>query len=429
MRHAALVFALLILGCAPPPDAAQDARLLPEPLASAAVTPPETNDFPEPDLQDPNPVKASPPPQETAAGGERRRQQATGGVPADHEFEELMRQRVDASFARTYCPHPRKHDDAYYSGPLIDSHLHIPHVPDSTQGEDFGAPSGRPPYMGVDITIDEIVCVLGYEGTQAAISFFTVFPRVADRHLEFASRAAQKHPDVFIPFISPPDEKESTVDAGVLSNMLGAYPGLFKGFGEIGLYNHSNDPDGLPPDSPRLLGIYRLIREQGLVVYFHLGEGQQPNYEAALEANPDINFIFHGDQLIAYEDGTQNLDAIEEILRNHPNVHYTVDELYGDEWLLRRALTKEGFLAHFKDYAPLLREDLATWKAIIERYPDQFMWGTDRGGDAAWSLDREVGWTLNDYGRAFIARLDPTAQEKFAYKNAERLFAADHPQT
>ena len=58
---------------------------------------------------------------------------------------------------------------------------------------------------------------------------------------------------------------------------------------------------------------------------------------------------------------------------------------------------------------------------MIEAHPDQFVWGTDRGGIALWTFDLVVGQTLVDYARAFIGRLDPTVQEKFAYKNAERL--------
>ena len=42
-------------------------------------------------------------------------------------------------------------------------------------------------------------------------------------------------------------------------------------------------------------------------------------------------------------------------------------------------------------------------------------------GVAIWSFDKEVGWTLADYGRHFIALLDPDVQEKFAYKNAKKL--------
>ena len=71
----------------------------------------------------------------------------------------------------------------------------------------------------------------------------------------------------------------------------------------------------------------------------------------------------------------------------------------------------------------MLGKDLATWKDFIERHPDQVLWGTDRGVGSTWSLDPEVALTLNNYTRAFIGRLDPSVQEKFAYKNAERLFS------
>lgn len=158
------------------------------------------------------------------------------------------------------------------------------------------------------------------------------------------------------------------------------------------------------------------------MVYFHLGERQKDAFREVLRDNPDINFIFHGDQLIGDrgDTGWQDLSQIEEIIKNHKNVFYTVDELYGDVWLLRPEVGKDKFIAHFSDYEPLLEKDMAAWKNIIEKYPDQFMWGTDRGG-LLWSVDREVGWMLADYSRAFIARLDPAVQEKFAYKNAERV--------
>lgn len=52
------------------------------------------------------------------------------------------------------------------------------------------------------------------------------------------------------------------------------------------------------------------------------------------------------------------------------------------------------------------------------------LWGTDRGGDALWALELDVAIALNDYTRAFIGRLDQSVQEKYAYKNAERLIGA-----
>jgi len=56
---------------------------------------------------------------------------------------------------------------------------------------------------------------------------------------------------------------------------------------------------------------------------------------------------------------------------------------------------------------------------LIEGHPDKFLWGTDRA--FAWHFDDDVGALLDESARAFIVQLDPAVQEKFAYKNAERL--------
>ncbi len=164
------------------------------------------------------------------------------------------------------------------------------------------------------------------------------------------------------------------------------------------------------------------------MVYFHLGGGMRKAFEKVLDENPDIDFIFHGDQLITYnDDGTQDLSIIDKILSNHPNVYYGVDELYGDVFLLNPETSKETFLEHFNNYKPLLNVDVSTWKAFIERHPDQVMWDTDRGWSAPWSMDRDVGLQLVDYSRAFIGKLSPLVQEKYAYQNAEKLFAKHAP--
>ena len=273
-----------------------------------------------------------------------------------------------------------------------------------------------------------IACMMDSEGTYRALAFFPVWEPIISQQLEVVNRTLEKYPDRFIPFIMPPADDNDpegypTVDAAELEEMLNAYPGMFTGYGEIGLYARNGGSPELRPDSQRLTEIYPVVREHGLAVYFHLGEGHQEAYERVLSANPDITFIFHGDQLIPYEGGVQNLEHIEEILSNHPNVYYGVDELYGNVFLMRPEVTKEEFIAHFADYEPLLETDLANWKAFIEAHPDQVLWDTDRGWSSPWSLDPEVALTLNNYTRAFIGRLDPDVQEKYAYKNARRIFA------
>lgn len=341
--------------------------------------------------------------------------------------EKAWKQRIDAAFAPSACPPVAGPTfGGLYQGMLIDTHYHIANIPDSSPGENEDNLEDDFPVLGKNLKITDIVCTLKQENTTKIFAFFPVYPEIPRQMIEVAKKTMELYPDTFVPFIMPPDHDDKssgspTVTSAVLQEMLAIYPGMFQGYGEIGLYKREGGAAELPPDAQRLLDIYPVLREHKLVVYFHLGEGQKDNFEKILRQNPDLNFIWHGDQLISYEGGKQNLKVIEEIISNHPNVYYTIDELYGDEWMIRSEVTKEEFLAYLQNYETLLEEDISTWKGIIERHPDQFMWGTDRSDQVLWSHDPEVGQALANYARAFIGRLDPEVQEKFAYQNAERL--------
>ncbi|MBI4021294.1 MAG: amidohydrolase family protein [Candidatus Aenigmarchaeota archaeon] len=346
-----------------------------------------------------------------------------GDLPPEGGWDQI----IDSSFEPVACPiADRSLDDTHYTGPLIDTHIHIAAIPDDLSAPDLGH-DGRP-VMGVNIRMTDYVCMMDTEQTSKVFAFFPVWEPIVPELLEVVNRTMAAYPDRFVPFLMPPENDNSpggypTVNAETLQTMLNAYPGLFKGYGEIGLYARTGGAAALPPDAERLLEIYPVVRERGLLVYVHLGEGQKESFERALEDNQDISFIWHGDQLIPYVNGEQDLSNVEDILSNHPNAYYGVDELYGDVWLLRPEVSKEEFLAHFADPEPLLEKDLATWKGFIERHPDQVLWGTDRGWSAPWSVDPDVALTLNTYSRAFIGRLDPAVQEKFAYQNAENLIS------
>ena len=350
------------------------------------------------------------------------------GAPSSRR--DTWKQRLRAAFRPVNCPDvDRSLDDSSYQGPLIDTHMHIAALPDSPPGEPIEG-DGVHPILGVNIRMTDLVCMMDSDpgGTTKVFGFFPVWEPITPYLLKIVKRTMQKYPDRFVPFLMPPDGDNDpggfpTVDAGTLAEMLEVYPGLFQGYGEIGLYARQGGAAELPPDSPRLRAIYPVVKTHGLVVYVHLGAGQRESFERVLEQNPDIDFIWHGDQLVSYEEDGQNLEALEEILSEHPNAYYGVDELYGDVWLLRPEVGQDAFLAHFADYEPLLEEDLATWKGFIERHPDQVLWGSDRGATAVWTVSPEVASTLSTYVRAFIGRLDPSVREKFAYKNAEGLLS------
>lgn len=340
--------------------------------------------------------------------------------------EKVWQQRADAAFEDLNCPKvERQLDPKYYQGPMIDTHIHIPAIPDGGFNETYD-PNDEHPLMGVNVTIEDFICMLDSENTSKVFAFFPAWDPITQPSLDIAKATMKKYPGRFVPFLMPPEHDDKpagfpTIEAEPLEEMLNVYPKLFRGYGEIGLYARNGGAKALPPDSQRLLDIYPVIKKHNLIVYFHLGEGQRESFEKILDANPDINFIWHGDQLVHYENGGQNLEEIDTILSNHSNVYYGVDELYGDTWLIRPGVIKEEFLAHFRDYETLLKKDLETWQDFIEKHQDQVLWGTDRGWSSPWSLDPEVAVTLNNYTRAFISRLDPAVQEKFAYKNAEKL--------
>lgn len=348
----------------------------------------------------------------------------------DDEFqkEEVWNENIEAALEPVECPPVKetKYPDSYYQGPLIDTHFHFGSLPTWPPGEEESPDYG---WLGWKIKIDDIACTFKHDGTVAAFSFFNVWPDIAPQSLEVTKLIMERYPTLFVPFIQAPNDPYPMVQAPVLKEMLSVYPGLFKGVGEIGFYGVHGEIEDPPPDAPLYLENYKLAQEHNLMVYYHLGRGHQENLKRVLQQHPDINFIFHGDTVVSgvedTEAGVQEelIGIIADILNNHPNVFYTVDELYGDEWLLQSGVSKEEFLAHFEDYEPLLEKDLDTWKEVIEAYPDQFLWGTDRGDEPLWTYDQDVGIQLTDYARAFIGRLDPAVQENFAYKNAERLLS------
>src|SRR3989344_7307620 len=358
-----------------------------------------------------------------AAGGQEIEEQEA--PPELSEEERHWESLFNKTFSDVDCPEApeRNFSDDYYTGPMIDAHIHIMSLPDGAPGQDYEGDN-----LGIEFSMADWVCMMDYEGTSKALAFFPVWDPIRKESLDVVKMTMEKYPGRFIPFIMPPDDDGSpdgspTVDAETLREMLEVYPGLFEGDGEIGLYDRSGVAPALPPNSARLLEIYPMIREHKLVVYVHLGEGQKAAFEKVLDANPDITFIWHGDQLISCGDCENNLDDVEDILSDHPNVYYGVDELYGDVFLIRPEVKKEEFLAHFEDYEPLLEKDLDTWKRFIERHPDQVLWDTDRGVGAPWSLDPEVAIALNNYSRYFIGHLDPEVQQKYAYRNAEKIFS------
>ena len=305
---------------------------------------------------------------------------------------------------------------SYYTGPLIDAHLHMPFtfdVPKSlyTQADYDGA------VLEKDVAAGSIMCVFDKTGVKSAIGFYVIPSLLKGQAVVQIKEIDKTFAGRITPFMMPAHVSALNVQPADVESVLNANPGLFKGYGEIGMYKDAYK--GTSPDDASLLPFYDIADKYELVVMMHPDYGQRQAIEKILQDYPGVQFLFHGEQMRPYA---------AEIVAKYPNGYYTIDgdlsdipgehqsvNLYGDK-------TKEEFVAHFKrDYEQVLATAVTTWKGPIEKNPNKFLWGTDRG--FTMHFDAEVGALLDEIARAFIGQLDPAVQEKFAYKNAERLIS------
>ena len=151
------------------------------------------------------------------------------------------------------------------------------------------------------------------------------------------------------------NELAPSVDSGTLSEYLQIYPTLFRGYGEIVLYDFApgvneqvraaRQAEDYPPDAPLLLDVYQVVREHKLLVYMHPGEGHQDSLERVFKQHTDITFIVHGEET----EGN-----IGNLMKRYSNIYYTINELHGREYLLRPQENKSRLLATLRDYEPLI---------------------------------------------------------------------------
>lgn len=347
--------------------------------------------------------------------------------------------RVDAAFTEAECESVAANDypasysasypPFYYDGPLIDSHLHIPQLPDDRPGEvddSYEAPRGSEsdlydtiaqedrPLLGRTVDIDTIACSLRNEGTTKAFIFFPAFPEITSPAIDVAYRAVEKYPSLFVPFIQASANGVSTLEGESLEVMLGVRPDFFFGFGEVG--DSPTEPINPPPDSAIYTGDFEVVRDHGLVVYYHVGPGRQENMARALESFSEVTFIVHGDFVRPYMTG---------LMDRYPNIYFTFNDIFDEVIPTFRFGDKKDFLSAMeREWDSMLEKSIEMYRSMIEAHPDGYMWGTDRG-DIVWNYDGDVGRLLAGFGRDFIGRFDPEIQEKIAYKNAESIIA-DH---
>ncbi len=301
----------------------------------------------------------------------------------------------------------------YYSGPLFDDHFHMPQ---------FFKVSNHPeaPVIDQDISRKDVACLFSNKNrVKGVFAFYGIPVHLKASALEIVKGIERQYPGVITHFLELIVFPGYPVDPSQIKGILDSNKSLFKGYGELSMYlpHYSS----VKPNDPAMRKFYGVADTHNLIVMMHPIEGQQQAIEEILRDYPNVQFLFHGAERLS----SANM-FLDTFLEKYPNAHYSVDiVLFGDDSngrpLLDAARDKQDFIAKFKqNWQSTLNSKVAFWKSKIEKHPDQFLWGTDRGA-SLWNYDQEVEALLEEYSRAFIGQLSPAVQEKYAYKNAEGL--------
>lgn len=310
---------------------------------------------------------------------------------------------------------PKFSSSPHYQGPLFDAHFHMPNLIDlneikSGEGQAHEMDSGKDPLLGKNVELSKLLCFFDKENVVGVIGFAIGAEEAVDETISKAKSIRDESSGRIKLFLMPGlFNTESLEEIGLSDN------GLFKGYGEIGFYvfPYANTP----PDSPEMMKLYAVAGKHGLVIMMHPNARQESQVENALQKNPDVKFLIHGPEIE---------NSIASIIEKYQNAFYSIDAI-----LIRKPGSPGGLIyttnsveelrsSFNQNYDRMMNEAVSRWKSKIEKYPDRFMWGTDRA--YLWHYDEEVSVLLEEFGRDFIAELDPAVQEKFAYENAEKLF-------
>jgi len=309
-------------------------------------------------------------------------------------------------------PRPKRFNKTpYYTGPLFDAHFHMPLSEKFAEklSQMHGGELISDPVLGKDVTLEEILCFFNKEKVRGAIGFYGLDPTSLGDTLEVARNIKEESLGSIALFLMP-----TTLDAEKLDSLHQSNAGLFKGYGELAFYTVWLKP--LTPSDPKMFSIYDVAEKHGLTVMMHPDARQENSVGNAARKKPNVKFLIHGPEME---------DSITDLMNKYPNVYYSIDAILirippSPGGLLYTSSNKEDFISTFtENFDVLLNRAVKDWKEKIEQHPDRFMWGTDRAHK--WHYDEEVSVLLEEFARAFIARLDLAVQENYAYKNAESL--------
>ncbi len=293
-------------------------------------------------------------------------------------------------------PRPRRFNKTpYYTGPLFDAHFHLPGLS--------------------EVSVNNLLCTSDKEKVRGTIGFYFNPQLSLEKRLAEAESIKNASLGKIRLFLAPIPYSLKT-----LEDIEATHNGLFTGYGEMAFYNRGIPGQSYYPKSPdeqQFLDIYALAEKNNFVVMIHPDKGQEQAIENILQKNPNVKFYLHGDEIEG---------AIIGLMDKYPNVYYSIDAIlsrlpFPPADALHLSSSENDYVSKItQNFSAILDGAVNDWKAKIEKHPDRFTWGTDRGG-FTWHYGEEVSRLFEELSRVFIGRLDPAVQEKYAYKNAESL--------
>ena len=294
----------------------------------------------------------------------------------------------------------------YYTGLLIDDHFHMPQMQKIPNNPDA-------PVLDQDLSKRDVACLFDNERIKYAFAFYGIPLNLKDKALQDVKDIEQQYPGKIMHFIELVSFPGYPVVPSQVDEILNLNQDLFKGYGELSLYLDFYRIT--KPNDPQFRELYKIAEKHHLIVMMHPVEEQVQAIEEVVRDYPNVQFLFHGAESLPSAN-----KFYDTFLDKYPNAYYSVDITLVEDALMP-AKTKQEFITLIKkNWQSMLNKKVSLWKNRIEKHPNQFLWGTDRG-HYAWHYDPEVEAWLEEFGRTFIGQLDPAVQEKYAYKNAESL--------
>lgn len=199
---------------------------------------------------------------------------------------------------------------------------------------------------------------------------------------------------------------------------------FMQGIGEIEAYAWN-----IEPTDSELTQLVDFAMDNDLFFMFHPSAGDSAEVEDLIESYPNTTFVMH----MFPEDLDEDVDEYIEIMGSHDNLYFSVDADHmlfdeADHWGLLYKYENssvnsavENFVDDYDSMEDELLEDaLDRFQTLIESVPDKVLWGTESYNE--YNFEEEVYDRMIKFTRLFIAELDESVQEKFAYQNALDLF-------